>query len=59
MSETWYPLALRLGGRTLFLLWVSDDGALNRVIADAGRLVSFSDPIPRIGRTRYPLGNTH
>ena len=43
MSETWYPLALKVGGRTLFLLWVSDDWALNRVLADAGLLVSFSD----------------
>jgi hypothetical protein len=43
MSETWYPLALRVGGRTLFLLWDSDDWALNRVLADAGRVVSFSD----------------
>jgi hypothetical protein len=43
MSETWYPLALKVGGRTLFLLWVSDDWALNRVLACAGRVVSFSD----------------
>jgi hypothetical protein len=43
MSETWYPLALQVGGRTLFLLWVSDDRALNRVLADAGLVVSFSD----------------
>jgi hypothetical protein len=45
MSETWYPLALRVGGRTLFLLWGSDDWALNRIIADAGRVVSFSDEV--------------
>jgi hypothetical protein len=51
MSETWYPLALRVGGRTLFPLWVSDDWALNRVLADAGWVASFL--------TRYPLGNTH
>jgi hypothetical protein len=43
MSETWYPLALKVDGRTLFLLWVSDDWALNRVRADAGPVVSFSD----------------
>jgi hypothetical protein len=43
MSETWYPLALNVGGRTLFLLWVSDDRALNRVLAGAGRVVWFSD----------------
>ena len=43
MSETWYPLALKVGERTLFLLWVSDDWALNRVLADAGGVVSFSD----------------
>jgi len=45
VSETWYPLALRVGGRTLFLLWSSDDGALNRVLADAGWVVSFSDEV--------------
>jgi len=43
MSETWCPLALKVGGRTLFLLWVSDDWARNRVLPDAGRVVSFSD----------------
>ena len=43
MRETWYPLALKVGGRTLFLLWVSDDWALNRVLADAGRVIWFSD----------------
>jgi hypothetical protein len=43
MSETWYPLALKVGGRTPFLLWVSDDWALNRVLAGAGRVVSFLD----------------
>jgi hypothetical protein len=43
MSETWCPLALKVGGRTVFLLWVSDDWALNRVLADAGRVVSFCD----------------
>jgi hypothetical protein len=47
MSETWYPLALKVGGRTLFLLWVSDDWALNRVLADAGLVVSFSDESAR------------
>jgi hypothetical protein len=43
VSETWYPLALKVGGRTLFLLWVSDDWAVNRVLARDGRVVSFSD----------------
>src|SRR5215472_5056232 len=43
MSEIWYPLALKVGGRTLFLLWVSDDWALNRLRAEAGQVVSFSD----------------
>ena len=43
MGETWYPLALKAGRRTLFLLWVSDDRALNRVLACAGRVVWFYD----------------
>src|SRR5215472_16736515 len=43
MSETWYPLALRVGGRTLFLLWVSDDWALDRVLADSDGVVAFPD----------------
>lgn len=43
MSETWYPLALKIGERTLFLLWASDDWGLDRLLADGGRLVSFSN----------------
>src|SRR5262249_49083932 len=49
MSEIWYPLALRVGGRTLFLLWVSDEWGLNRVLADAGWGVSFSDDVSARG----------
>lgn len=45
MSETWYPLALKIGERTLFLLWASDDWGLDRLLADGGRLVSFSQSI--------------
>lgn len=44
VSELWHPLALRVNGRTVFLLWVSDDWAQNRVLVDGGRVVSFSDP---------------
>lgn len=43
MSRIWYPLALKVDGRTLFLLWVSDDRALDRVLADAGQVISFTD----------------
>ena len=43
MGEIWYPLALKVGGRTLFLLWASDDWALDRVLAEAGLVVWFSD----------------
>jgi hypothetical protein len=42
VSETWYPLALKTGGRALFLLWASDDHGLDRVLADGGRAVSFA-----------------
>lgn len=43
VSGIWYPLALKADGRILFLMWVSDDWALDRVLADAGRVISFTD----------------
>jgi hypothetical protein len=43
VSEIWHPLALKVSGRTLFLLWVSDDWGLDRVLAAAGRVISFTD----------------
>ncbi|MGH3252932.1 MAG: hypothetical protein ACRDOI_42890 [Trebonia sp.] len=43
MTELWYPLALKADGRALFLLWASDDQGLDRVLADAGRVVSLAE----------------
>ena len=43
VSGVWYPLALKVGGRTVFLLWVSDDWALNRVLASVGQVAWFTD----------------
>lgn len=42
-QQWWYPVPLRWRGQTLFLLWQSDEWALDRVLANDGQVVSFSD----------------
>jgi hypothetical protein len=43
VSDLWYPLALRLDGGTVFLLWTSDEGVNDHVSVTEGRVVSFVD----------------